>query len=75
MVFDRRGEHPWTCGFVFFLNPGGNGYCTSEQLFSAAVKVGNLTQHSVVNKIPQSCNYIVVRGASWISGEEKELRA
>lgn len=60
---------------LFFLNPGLNGYCTSEQLFSAAVKVGNLTQHSVGNKILQSCNCIVVVcDASWISGEEKELR-
>lgn len=34
---------------LFFLNPGLSGYCTSEQVFSAAVKVGNLTQHSVGN--------------------------
>lgn len=40
--------------YLLFLNPGRNVYCTSEQLFSAAVKVGNLTQHSVGNKIPQS---------------------
>lgn len=69
----RRSVVLWIS--LFFLNLGLNRYCTSEQLFSAAVKADNTTQHSVGNAIPQSCSCIViVCDASWISGEEKELR-